>query len=76
MVVCFVNGLSIVWLTMAIYRDAILPDFSGIPDFHKTNLSIKNLFQSKIGKTWQAIVVSKMKMLSQLLVDSLPSGAT
>ena len=26
-----------------IYRDAIFPDFSGIPDFHKSKLSIKNL---------------------------------
>ena len=24
-------------------RDAIFPDFSGIPDFHKSKLSMKNL---------------------------------
>ena len=25
------------------HRDAIFPDFSGIPDFHKSKLSKKNL---------------------------------
>ena len=26
-----------------VIRDAIFPDFSGIPDFHKSKLSMKNL---------------------------------
>ena len=26
-----------------IHRDAIFPDFSGIPDFHKSKLSMKKL---------------------------------
>ena len=57
-------------------RDAIFPDFSGIPDFLKSKLLMENQkFQSKIGKM-ESVIVSMMRMLSQLLFDSLPCGAT
>ena len=34
-----------VYVTDCAYtRDATFPDFSGIPDFHKSKLSMKNLY--------------------------------
>ena len=30
-------------LEVCSYRDAIFPDFSGFPDFHKSKMSIQNL---------------------------------
>ena len=58
-------------------RDAIFPDFSGIPDFHKSKLSIKKtLITITNWKDLSSYSCMIVKILSQLLVDSLPRGAT